>query len=276
MKALVWLKHDLRVHDHAPLAAAATCDQALALFVIEPEWLASPECAPQHLAFTLANLHALRAELATRGLPLLVRVGSMLAVLTELRRSYPFDQLLSHEETGPGWGYTRDIAVAAWCREQGIGWQEFMQTGVVRRLKTRQGWAARWQRRMDAPLIDAPRHFNAPTGIPLGELPSAPTPLQPLPKAGEAAAQQVLMSFLQQRGNDYRRALSSPLNAEEGGSRLSAHLAFGSLSIRQVHQATEARIGQLRAEGQDEHARALRSFSGRLRWHCHLEVVPQN
>ena len=252
MKALVWLKHDLRVYDHAPLAAAAHCTQALALFVIEPEWLASPECAPQHLAFTLANLQALRAELATRGLPLLVRVGPMLEVLTELRRSYPFEQVFSHEETGPGWSYVRDIAVAAWCRTQGVGWQEFMQTGVVRRLKSRAGWAARWQRRMDATLIDAPRQFTAPTGIPLGELPGAPNSVQPLPQAGEAAAQGVLSSFLHQRGADYRRALSSPLNAEDGGSRLSAHLAFGSLSIRQVHQATEFRIAQLRAEGEDD------------------------
>ena len=88
MKALVWFKHDLRVRDHAPLAAAAHSAQALALFVIEPEWLNSAECAPQHLAFTLANLTDLRAELAQRGLPLLVRTGSMLDVLTELRRSF--------------------------------------------------------------------------------------------------------------------------------------------------------------------------------------------
>ena len=270
MKTLVWLKHDLRVHDHAPLAAAAHSAQALALFVIEPEWLNSAECAPQHLAFTLANLANLRAELAQRGLPLLVRTGSMLDVLTELRRSYPFDQVFSHEETGPGWSYTRDIAVAAWCRAAAVGWQEFMQTGVVRRLKSRQGWAARWQRRMDAPLIAAPGHFNAPTGIVLGEMPIAPTSVQPLPEAGEAAAQQVLISFLQQRGANYGRTLSSPLNAEEGGSRLSAHLAFGSISIRQVHQASEAQIERLRAEGQHEHARALRRFTGRLRWHCHF------
>ena len=270
MRTLVWLKHDLRVADHAPLAAAAHSAQALALFVIEPEWLASPECAPQHLAFTLANLAVLRAELARLGLPLLVRQGSMPEVLTELRRDYPFDQLLSHEETGPGWSYTRDIAVAAWCCAQGVGWQEFMQTGVVRRLKSRQGWAARWQRRMDAALIAAPTHFNAPSGIALGELPSPPVPTQPLPEAGATAARRVLDSFLYERGADYRRALSSPLNAEDGGSRLSAHLAFGALSIRQVHQASEAQIGRLRAEGQDEHARALRSFTGRLRWHCHF------
>ena len=269
-KVLVWLKHDLRVHDHAPLAAAAQCGQALALFVIEPAWLASPEFAPQHLAFALANLALLRADLEARGLPLLVREGTMCQVLSDLRRDYAFDQLLSHEETGPGWSYTRDIAVAAWCCEQGVGWQEFMQTGVVRRLRTRAGWAARWQRRMDATLIDAPGRFRAPAGIAIGELPRCAAPAQPLPPAGEVAGWQVLNSFLHERGAGYRRALSSPLKAEEGGSRLSAHLAFGSLSIRQVHQASEARIAQLRAAGEDEHARALRSFTGRLRWHCHF------
>ena len=128
--------------------------------MIEPEWLASPECAPQHLAFTLANLQALRAELATRGLPLLVRVGPMLEVLTELRRSYPFEQVFSHEETGPGWSYMRDIAVAAWCRTQGVGWQEFMQTGVVRRLTSR----ARPRARPRSRAVSAPRWPAATPG----------------------------------------------------------------------------------------------------------------
>ncbi|MFO0299761.1 MAG: deoxyribodipyrimidine photo-lyase [Pseudomonadota bacterium] len=74
-RALVWFKRDLRLADHAPLAAAAACDEALALYVVEPEWLASPEFDPQHLAFALACLEPLRDALALRGLPLLVRHG---------------------------------------------------------------------------------------------------------------------------------------------------------------------------------------------------------
>jgi len=48
-RALVWFKRDLRLADHAPLAEAALCDHALALFIIEPAWLASPECHPRQL-----------------------------------------------------------------------------------------------------------------------------------------------------------------------------------------------------------------------------------
>jgi deoxyribodipyrimidine photo-lyase len=88
-----------------------------------------------------------------------------------------------------------------------------------------------------------------------------------LQAAGEKAARQTLKSFLQVRGFDYRKALSSPLSAETGCSRLSPHLAFGTLSMRTVHQATEVAIG---STPERTMAHALRGFSGRLRWHCHF------
>jgi deoxyribodipyrimidine photo-lyase len=284
---IVWLKKDLRVGDHAPLALAAGFEQAAALVVIEPEWLSSPEFDAQHLEFMLASLAPLRAALAERGLPLLVRVGSAVDVFTALRRELAFTRLVSHEETGPLWSYARDQQVAGWCRNHGVQWTEFKQTGVVRRLKSRNGWAARWQRHASASLVQTPPHFAGVRGL---ELPDLPTPAQlgiaaqgrALPPAGEAAAQDTLHSFLQQRGASYRQALSSPLTAEQGCSRLSAHLAFGTVSMRTVHQATEARIAALTANGDASSKRFayhLRGFAGRLRWHCHfmqkLEDEPQ-
>jgi deoxyribodipyrimidine photo-lyase len=286
-RALVWFKRDLRVADHAPLAAAAACDEALALFVIEPAWLRSPECHPRHVATLLAGRAALGEALAARGLPLVLRVGEAVEVLAQLRRQWRFDRLFSHEETGPGWSYARDIAVGRWCRAEGVAWTEWPQTGVVRRLKDRRGWAGRWQARMAAPLVAA--RPSAPgfgaTPLPtLRELGVASAP--PTPAAGEAAAQRTLQGFLAGRAVGYRRHLSSPLTAEDGCSRLSAHLAFGTVSMRQVHQATEARIAALKrdaAAGVDPEARSfayhLRGFAGRLRWHCHfmqkLEDEPQ-
>lgn len=239
--ALVWLKRDLRLSDHAALAAAASCDQALALYIIEPAWLASPEFDAQHLAFALEGLAALQSELATRGLSLCVREGEATQVLQSLRRDYAFTHLFSHEETGPLWSYRRDLAVQRWARAQGVIWTEFVQTGVVRRLRSRAGWAAQWQKRMDAPQWSAPRGFKSPPAQAL-LCPSLPSlaalgqaNARPVPPAGEAAAQALLDDFLLHRGHDYRRALSSPLTAERGCSRLSAYLSFGMISMRQVH-----------------------------------------
>ncbi len=271
-RAVVWFKRDLRVHDHAPLLAALSHTDALALFVIEPEWLQSPECDASHVDFALACLAELRAALALRKLPLLVRVGSALQVLAGLHAELQFTHLLSHEETGPGWSYTRDQQVARWCASQALVWQEFTQTGVVRRLGSRSGWARRWQARMDAPLHLLQGDFVAapvtdpsdlPTLASLGLSPHGKT----LQAPGEKAARRTLRSFLQERSYDYRKALSSPLTAEAGCSRLSPHLAFGTVSLRTVHQATEVAI----ASTPDRTlAYALRGFAGRLRWHCHF------
>jgi deoxyribodipyrimidine photo-lyase len=125
---------------------------------------------------------------------------------------------------------------------------------------------------MDAPMHEPTSGFSAAQALDQAELPTlAGLGLAPhgkaLQAAGEAAAQRLLQSFLQVRGYDYRQALSSPLSAEQGCSRLSPHLAFGTLSVRAVHQATEAAI---RATPERTLAHALRGFAGRLRWHCHF------
>ncbi len=278
-KSLVWFKRDLRIRDHAPLTAAQTLDSALALFVIEPEWLASPECDPQHVAFTLDCLAELRGNLAQLGLPLWVHVGNATSALNEAHAEFAFTHLLSHEETGSGWTYTRDLAVAAWCKQQNVEWHEWTQTGVVRRLKSRFGWAKNWSERMDTAPAVLEGSFKPTTGpLALPNLPDLPqlSQLKVAPNtkkiqpAGESAAWQTLNSFLHERGHDYRRAMSSPLSAADSCSRLSAHLAFGTISMRSVHHAAEATIAQARNAGDAHQAQAVRSFSSRLRWHCHF------
>jgi deoxyribodipyrimidine photo-lyase len=106
--ALVWFKRDLRTRDHASLASARTFPRALALLVIEPEWLQSPECDAQHVGFWLDCAASLQCQLAALGMSLVMRVGSMPQVLTAIRQKFAFTHLLSHEETGSGWTYQRD------------------------------------------------------------------------------------------------------------------------------------------------------------------------
>ena len=270
--ALVWFKRDLRVRDHAPLAEAMHFDKAIGLVVIEPQWLESPECDPRHVGFLLACVAELQRDLAACGLPLLVRTGAMPQVLQSLRREFPFTHLFSHEETGTGWSYTRDLAVAEWCRSQGVSWTELPQTGVVRRLRSRTGWAGRWAQRMNAPESTAAHSFRGATGLESCAVPTLrdlglPALGAALPSGGERAAWAALDSFLDGRGRDYRRTMSSPLTATDGCSRLSAHLAFGTISMRCVHQATDARIA---ATADRRLAYGLRGFASRLRWHCHF------
>ncbi|MDY7578791.1 FAD-binding domain-containing protein [Herbaspirillum sp. RTI4] len=270
--ALVWFKRDLRIHDHAPLAEATLFEAAFGLVVIEPEWLTSPECDTRHVSLLLTCVRELQRDLAERGMSLLIRVGSAVNVLEALRREFGFTHLLSHEETGPGWSYARDLDVARWCRASGVHWQEWSQTGVIRGLRSRAGWAAQWTKRMNAPRAPSVEGFPTIPGMTPDALPTLRdlglvTPALPLPPAGERAAWATLDSFLSGRARNYRKAMSSPLSAATGCSRLSVHLAFGSISMRNVHQATETCIATTHDTGL---AYALRGFASRLRWHCHF------
>ncbi|WPZ36862.1 FAD-binding domain-containing protein [Thalassobaculum sp. OXR-137] len=289
MIEVVWFKRDLRVMDHRPLAAAAATGRpVLPLYVVEPEWWRQPDMARRHWDFIAESLEELRGALADRAAPLVVREGEVVPVLDDLHRRYGISGLWSHEETGGAWTFARDRAVGAWARAAGIRWTELPQHGVLRRLRDRDGWAARWDRFMQEPVTPAPRTLLPVDGIEPGSI-RPPTGIHfrdpPCPDrqpGGTRAATALLDSFLACRGESYQRGMSSPLTAEEACSRLSPHLAWGTLSMREAIQATWGRMASLRGLPRDEVGRwpgALRSFAGRLHWHCHfiqkLESEPE-
>ncbi|MEM9456934.1 MAG: FAD-binding domain-containing protein [Myxococcota bacterium] len=285
---LVWFKRDLRIDDHAPLLEAAAAGSVVCLYIYEPELLAAPETDSSHLEFIEQSLRELDAALVGRGGRLVTRHGEAVEVLDRLHDELGFERLWSHEETGLGITYARDRRVKQWCRRRGVEWIERPQCGVVRPLKARDGWARRWQARMQAPLCPAPLRIEGISvdgegilgPVELGRPASVRTGAQ---RGGRAEGLRRLDDFLQHRGRDYRWALSSPLRAWDGCSRLSPHLAFGTLSVREVAQHTWRR--QRRVALEEERARALRrpelpalrdwaasldAFGERLRWRDHF------
>ena len=290
MTQVVWFKRDLRLHDHAPLAQAAARGPVVALHITEPSLLASDLFDAGHAQFTDQSLADLAQALVARGGRLVRRWGEAVPVLDALHAATRFTHLWSHEEIGQRLTWDRDRAVLAWCRARGVVWTELPQCGVFRPLKTRNGWAARWGRRMAAPPIAAPVRIHAAAGVPVQHPPPGLQPRHGAPRplaqaGGEVAGQALLQSFLQARGLDYRRGMSSPLSAELACSRLSPHLAWGTVSLRTISHAADARaaeLKQLQADGAPIDARwpgAVQSFQGRLRWHCHfmqkLEDAPR-
>ena len=78
--------------------------------------------------------------------------------------------------------------------------------------------------------------------------------------------------------------MSSPVTAFDASSRLSPHIAWGTLSLREIAQATAARLPGLNSSpdtGPDAKRwrGSLISFAGRQHWHCHfmqkLEDAPR-
>ncbi|MBK1636275.1 FAD-binding domain-containing protein [Rhodovulum adriaticum] len=273
---ILWFKRDLRVADHPALAHAAAGEGAvLPLYIVEPGYWALPDTSARQWRFTAECLGALSDELVALGAPLQVELGEAVSVLDRLADRWPVTRIVSHEETGNAWTYARDRAVAIWARGRGIAWVELAQSGVVRRLAGRDGWAARRDRFMRAPQVEAPAALRGLAGTMPGTPPEARDlrlAFDPCPgrqKGGRAAGLDLLDSFLTARGQDYRRAMSSPMAGATACSRLSPHIALGSLSLREVEQATAASRRAVAGAG-DGWAGSLKSFSSRLAWRDHF------
>ena len=208
-----------------------------------------------------------------------MRSGDVVELLERLNKSVGVAGLFSHQETGNGWTYARDLRVLNWCQHNRVPWHEDRQDGVIRRLKSREGWASRWDKFMGEPLTAAPNALEPLNAISIGGVPEpselglAPDGCTTRQPGGRKAGLSLLHSFLHERGESYQRAMSSPISAVSTCSRLSPHLAYGTLSVREVAQATWARQRELKAVSPQvagSWRRALSSFSGRLHWRCHF------
>ena len=283
--SVVWFKRDLRLRDHAALTLAAARGPVLPLYIWESEQLGHPEFSAAHLNVTNDALAELSAGLAQLGLGsvgagLHVRHGEAAEVLATLHAEHGFTALYAHQETGNGVSYARDRRVRAWAKSAGVPFHEPTQNGVVRRLKSRDAWAGEWERRMGTVPLPAPERLcgpPAPVFVPLtAEEAGLPPHGQRFPwqegEFGEALGYRTLHSFLNERGAGYRGEMGTPHLAEESCSRLSVHLAVGTLSLRTVVQTTRQRLAAVIGDplADPRWSRSLRSFESRLHWHCHF------
>lgn len=270
MTTLLWFKRDLRVQDHPALARAVTLGDIIPLYVFEPDYWAQPDVSGRQFDFVRDCVAELGRMCAGLGAPLVIRVGRVVDVLGDLYRASPFEALISHEETASGWTYARDRDVAAWCGAHAVRWEELAQSGVVRRLNGRDGWAGRRTAFVQADQARIPMRMAGPT-LASDDVP-AMTVSDPCPQrqvGGRAAGLNLLGSFLETRGESYRRDMSSPLSGQDRCSRLSPYLAFGCLSGREVSQAAATRQRAIKGT-RTGWSGSLKSFQARLAWRDHF------
>ena len=274
MVNIVWLKRDLRITDHVPLnAASETGLPVLLLYVFEPSLMHAPDYDVRHARFVWQSLQELQGQLAGK-IQMLVLKGEVTDILQSICMEQPIQGLYSHMETGNSLSYARDKAVARWCKQKGIRWQQWGDRGIVRGLQQRNNWPKQWYEYMHAPKVSQSMATRQTATLPNfsntvrafadlfpGEAEKHPA-MQP---GGTTKGLLYLNSFLEERSINYQKHISKPDLARTGCSRLSPYLAYGCLSIRQVYQATKNKI-----ESMPQRKRPLMAFLDRLRWHSHF------
>ena len=290
MLNIVWLKRDLRLADHAPLFEAskdALKNQydLLFLYVIEDEYWNLEEHSFRHWEFIKDSLAELQQKLRSiYQQDLMIMRGDIVECFSQLHTQHNINAVHSHEETGIDWTYKRDLRVAKFFREIGVQWHEHPNGGVIRRLKTRDEWKKLQEIRLIKSCIPEPDCLAQPPKINFSNtlLNTFTLPrynVNEVQRGGRDAAISTLLSFLGKRSRTYQKSISKPAQARESCSRLSPHLSFGTLSIREVMQSTWSTMRDAKDNGDWVLRRNLAAFQSRLHWHCHfiqkLEDQPQ-
>ncbi len=278
-KSLVWFKKDLRVSDHEPLLSASYSDEVVAVYILEEHWLSSAEFSHNQLYFLTHSLTDLQQALSTYNIPLLIMRGECLDCLTRIHSSFAFNQLYSHMETGLTWTHERDIAVKQWCRMNSVDWYESKQFSVIRKLRSRDTWNKAREKYIERDLHSHPRTQSI--SINIDNIPNIKlqhlediyntSKLNHIQLGGRSHAIRLLDSFLTQRGMNYTSSMSSPNTAYDECSRLSPHIAWGTISLSEIHLQLTNTYKKLYAHDHKmQWLRSLKAFESRLWWHCHF------
>ena len=275
-RAIWWIKRDFRLHDNEQLIQALRQSQTvLPVFVFEPLVINSPETSPLHLQAQMTALLSLKSLLQQLGANVCVLTDDLPNAFTRLHQEYSFEAIYSHQETGSMVTYKRDLLVKQWCKDHAIDWIEVPQNAVVRGRIIDKLDKKAWEKFMHTKQATAPTSFpwnDAMEKLCQKSLPSFPLHISrdKLQPVTEAAAHRVLDSFFQTRGLSYWGSISSPNTAWTHGSRLSPHLAWGTLSLRQVFQKTQHMIQKYSDHPNQQWLKSLHAFSSRLYWHDHF------
>jgi deoxyribodipyrimidine photo-lyase len=271
-----WHRRDLRRQDNRGLALAAGLTgavdgPALPLFVFDDEVL--EHGAPPRVRFMLDCLAALRADYRDRGSDLLVRRGDPREVVPSVAAEHDADRVVWNRDYS-GLARERDadvrraLADADRPRESVHDHLHHEPGSITTNAgETYSVYTYFWKKWRDREK-EAP--YPAPGAADLAEVSGEPLPTladlgfdEPtgeVPTAGHDAARERLERFCDGPIERYEEAREYP--AEDGTSRLSADLKWGTIGVREAYEATAAAMARVDEAAAD----SVEEFQSQLAW----------
>jgi deoxyribodipyrimidine photo-lyase len=268
---VVWLKRDLRLNDHACLAAAEMMQVPyLLLYCFEPDFLSAPDCADRHLDFIRVSLLEMQKKLMPFNRPLYIVNYNALEAFEIIESEYKIKNILAYQEHGTQRTWRRDQRILDFCVKQKIDLLEAEHGSIKRGIHNRDNWDKAWFNWHDEKLIDncyssSDFCFDEDLFPPINKFfDCINTNSKEMQIPGEDAAHLYLSSFLSERGKNYQKHISKPALSRKSCGRMSPYLAWGNISSKQVFQKVK------HSEAYEKNKRAYSAFLTRVKWRSHF------
>jgi deoxyribodipyrimidine photo-lyase len=275
--SLLWLRRDLRLHDHPALMAAAKAERMTPVFCLDQQLLSGRHRSGPRTQFMLECLAELGGWLRDRGSHLFVVSGDPATELRALAQRVGASELHLTADVGP-FARRRQREVKRAMAEAGVSVDVhpgLFCVDALREIRTGAGdpytvftpFHRNWLWQPRRAVLPAPARLPPPgTDRGFGRVPSLATlgleqELARPMRGGEGEGRRALARFLAGPVSGYGDG--HDLLSGESGSRLSPYLHFGCLSPRELEQ----RLGDGDSEQAFRRQLCWRDFYGHVLGH---------
>ena len=270
MTSLMWFRNDLRIEDNEALHNSLKSDSVILLYILDYRYHKNETTSPFHLQFIRNCLNELELNLKNKyDAYLNIYYGDTIEILKKLVSKYQVSNVYSHNIFKESYIRNLNDKCEELFTDNRINWIKFDQFGIQLQKRDRSSWSSNWKKFMSKKIInkdDISCKFITDFKFNLNKIPINENYINNIQKGGSKIANDNMLSFLNNRGIFYRSQMSSPITAETSCSRLSPHIAFGTISLKRIYQETIKKIATV----DDYHKKSLISYKSRLAWHCHF------
>ena len=269
MTKILWFRYDLRIEDNEAFNKACINGEVLPIFIYDKEYWKLETSSSFHLNFTKESLEELNNELHKKfNTKLSIFYGNTIEILSKLINEFKITDIFTNQIFRNKYTLDLDQKCSQLFNDKDVKWHQLQQFGIQLENRQRNYWANQWNKFID----------NGPETIKVNckflKVDTSVDKIQTnqiegsnIQKGGRKQALLLLKSFLEQRSENYQKEMSSPITGEVACSRLSPHITYGTISLREINHA----IDQSKQSNMSfNKVKSLRSFRSRLAWHCHF------
>ena len=271
MNKIVWFRYDLRIYENAAFSESIKNGNVLPIFIFDEGLFKLETSSSFHLKFIKDSLNDLKKKLRKKyNSNLSIYYGNTVEIFKYLIQKYSVSEIYSNRIFKHKYLTELDKKCENLFNNLKVKWILKDQFGIDLNHRNRFKWSYNWNKfiqsdeqaySFDCKFINIKNNFdfeNVKTNKINGNL---------VQLGGRDEAIKLLDSFIETRSENYQREMSSPISGEVACSRLSPHITYGTISLKEIHRKISEKLKKVCTINK---RKSLIAFKSRLAWHCHF------
>ena len=238
MNKIVWFRYDLRIYENGAFTESIKKGNVLPIFIFDEGLFKLETSSSFHLKFIKDSLNDLKKKLRKKyNSNLSIYYGNTVEIFKYLIQKYSVSEIYSNRIFKHKYLTELDKKCENLFNNLKVKWILKDQFGIDLNHRNRFKWSYNWNRfiqsdkqaySFDCKFINIKNNFdfnNVKTNKINGNL---------VQLGGRDEAIKLLDSFIEVRSENYQREMSSPISGEVACSRLSPHITYGTISLKEI------------------------------------------